>query len=332
MTDAAFERDLRGYLEGSAPTDVPTSLHRTIASLSDADRARGQWFGRLASSAAAGVAIVLGLALAIIAAVSMPPSPDTPGSGGTAFTHVWRTNFATLQANSVSIEVGGITFQAPSDAVAKSNPGVARIPSLQIQWQDEGVPMNLDFSIHSDASSWWVSEILSSDGTLASDWISYRGFADAPLFLTPRGEAFNGDVDLKGEGRAVAARLTIDDMRLSIFGMTGMGAEQCTAVAAAPEPEGGPAPDPVEILSGYGVELGMEARDVDTVLAGHGFCRSYRLQFQLDGPRGFSQIWCVPPPGRVTDLGFGSDGDVVAFVDAGPDQSLPLIPPASVGC
>ena len=330
MTDA-FERDLRAYLEGSAPNDTPASLSRTIASLSDADRARLPWFDRVASVAAAAVAIVLGLVLAIIAAVSLPRAVE-PGAGVGPGTVGWRTDVAALQAGSISIEVGGQTFRPPANATVVSDSGDSTYRTLEISWHEHGVPMRLNFYVHADDSSWWVAEIKTYDGFQTGEWISYRGIADSPLFVTPHGERFSGDVDLDGTGRARAGHLRIDDMRLAAFGSKPIGAEPCTPVAAAPQAVGAPEVDAASILSGYGIEVGMEAREIDAILAGHGFCRSYRLQLRVDGPRGFSQVWCVPPPGKVTDLAFGSEGDVISFVEAGPDQGVPLIPPATVGC
>lgn len=319
MTDAAFERDLRAYLEGSAPTDVPRSFATRIATLDGAQRS-APWFKRLASVTVSTLAIALVVVLGTVVVLRTgwgPPTADA-GAGPKAFT--WGTQMATLSADRLSIEAGGRMFVAPLDVdYVNSDPGTATYRTLELGWHDAGTEMRLNIYLNANSTSWWIQHIRTYDGRQAGEWIYYLG----PSSGTPLGDGYAGNVDLFGVGTGGVGRLRIDGMSLRAFepGTIPPAFDDCRAVGPTRAHPFGPpvAHEPHPDLSEFGIVEGMEAADVHSSLAKQGICHEFRLEFPSIN-RG--QMWCTPPPGQIRELAFGSSGQIIAFVE---DSSrLPL--------
>lgn len=340
MNDLTFERELRSTLHGLVPADVPASLSDAVAALPQRWRTRPagplmtllRWAAggrRLAAAtmSLAAVAMVAVLGAVVVLGYGLRPPGSGAGSGPRAYD--WNTQVASLQADAVSIDVGGRTFRAPANAQVHSDPGDSTYQTLELDWSEQGVEQRLFVYFAADPTDWWVSEIRSYNGAQPGDWIYY----DAPQVATPRGMSYVGNLDLSGTGSGMAGELRIDNMRLTAF-VPGTGVVYqtgCQFVGAAATASDQPAaPRPMNPdLSRYGIAAGMAASLADSRLTAAGVCHDFRYEYTASS---YAQEWCVAPPGIVGSWAYGSAGQVILFVEASPGETLPPDAPLLVGC
>lgn len=348
MNDQSFERDLRLVLASLAPNEVPRSLHESVAGLDAAAARRGRgvlgrllpvgegWFERLGTAAMGAVALMLVIVLGTLVVLYASQSPVSPGSGGGDRALSWQTSVVSLEADGLFIEAGGRVFSPPPNASVTSDEGNQTYRTMEFSWREQSVEMRLNLYFAADATHWWVSEIRTYDGRPRGEWVTYRG----PFFRTERGASFEGDLDLGGANERGPAKLRIEDMRLTAF-VPGSGPrpfEGCRAVGPVPEDPNEPVvsegnPD----LSEFGVRPGMAAAEAHTRLSRQGICHDFRLSWVWEGTQiargeGYSQRWCLPPPGKVEDAAYGSEGQVILFVSDPAPRPFDPNTPQSVGC
>lgn len=329
MTADAFERDLRSTLAALAPDDVPANLHVHAAQLERTPPAVRDWFPRLGSLAVGIVAVVLAVVVAV-AAIYVARVPPHVGPGTGLRTMSWATDLARLEADGLRIETGGAVFVGAAERFSVvSDPGTPTYRTLEISWTEQGSDMRLNMYFAADETHWWVSEIRTYDGMPIPDWVTYRG----PFFRTERGSAYEGTVDLAGSGRAGGGRLHIDDMRLAAF-LPGSGQqplEGCRVIGPQGlDPLGRPVAHPSDPdLTEYGLKPGMAAHDAYDEITRQGICYEFRLEF----PRlNAGQHWCLPPPGKVREFAFGSEGQLLIFVEDTARRTLEPDAPNFIGC
>jgi hypothetical protein len=83
-----------------------------------------------------------------------------------------------------------------------------------------------------------------------------------------------------------------------------------------------------------GVDRLWSAAQVGTRLTEMGLCHEFRYEYRLSGHQpneGYSEKWCVPPPGAFNHAGYLSDGTIIVFV-MGPTQAMRPQPNAGWGC
>jgi hypothetical protein len=73
----------------------------------------------------------------------------------------------------------------------------------------------------------------------------------------------------------------------------------------------------------------MEAVEVHSKLSTQGICHVFGLAFPSIN-RG--QIWCTPPPGKVTEFAFGSAGQILVSIQDPTRLPLDTELPQVVGC
>lgn len=80
-----------------------------------------------------------------------------------------------------------------------------------------------------DEDSWWASDLRTYDGQPTPDWITYRG----PLFETPLGETYQGDVLLNSDDGNVPGTIEVLGLSLTVpdFGPD-TGRSHCLEVVA----------------------------------------------------------------------------------------------------
>lgn len=327
--DAAFERDLRWALAARAPLSIPASLGRPGILNGPAPRPIG--IGRrLARVAGMGLAASAGLV--VIALVSMSvlgARPIDRGSGaGAPHALSWGTQMALLQADDLTIEVGGQAYRAPRQLEVHSDPGTATYRTLEMSWRDGGVEMRLYIYLAADNSTWWVSGIRTYDGTSPGEWIYYV----TPQIRAALGASFDADVDVLGVGIHGIGRLHIDGMRLSSFTAGSVPRYAAGCRIAGPVHGGGLGPVVSQInplVEGVSLVTGMDANAAQAELAAHGVCTRFHFEYPASN---MGQIWCNAPPGNVREWAFASDGGLILFVEAPRLQRLPPGSPQVVGC
>lgn len=340
MSDAAFERDVRAILAAHAPTQAPASLRRSVDELSwrpdrgwslqrdGARGSRGDLFDALGSAAITAVAVIVVLVLAGTAFFYAAQRPLSPGSGGAPRALAWATDIVRLEADDLVIEAAGRQFRAPADASVTSDPGDATYRTLEMTWSEGRVEMRLNLYLAADNSSWWVREIRTYDGRPQGEWITYTG----RFFTTPRGESYEGDVDLAGANARGPGRLRIEGMRLTAFA-PGTGRQpftDCRAIGPVSGFLGRPvASESNPDLSEFEVVTGMQAQEAGANLRRHGICHEFRLEFMA---LNYSQVWCIAPPGTVRETAFGSGGQVILFVEDRSDGTADPRMISIVGC
>jgi hypothetical protein len=195
---------------------------------------------RIVLAGAAAVAV-----LGITAGIAAVAARDDTGTGaastlGTPEPFSVGTPQVTLTAKDFSIEVDGQTFTGDRISV-NSDPGDPTYQTLELTWFEHGVEMRLNIYFAANGTNWWVSELRTYNGHQNGDWVYF----DGPLFTTPLGSAYTGDVDLTASTDGMTSRLRISGMELQPFLSSGpgQGAPLSTASSAIP---GAPAPSPAE--------------------------------------------------------------------------------------
>lgn len=347
-----FERNLRRVLQAREPGAAPDSLRAAVPVVvtERVGVARHIWIGlagardqhrrsRLATGLAFALSIVLivtvgvlGLAMTRASGIASGPSA-APGI-------TWHDGAVTLTAASVTIDVGGQLFEPPAARVSvHSDPGSATYRTLEIEWLAGQQQMRLFLYFKADGVNWWASEIRTYDGQPTPDWVYYRG----PLLKTPIGQTYRGDLDIQSSDGKVPGHLVIKGMRLDAF-QPGDGPrtlQDCHNVGAASSPNGSE-PDPMasgQPLANAGLGS-MSPLEIGQLLQAKRYCYTFRLEWQYaDSPTatadlitGYSQIWCVPPAGKVSDFAYGSSGELIVFVEDPTLRTVDPNTPTRVGC
>lgn len=339
MSDEAFDRDLRIVLKTLAPDTVPVSLRDAAADAEAAAATGGIRFRRLfrrpdgwlepvmsGAVGLVGLSLIAVLVVVLVIAAGGQPNRTGPGAAGQPAIR-WDTGFVTLEAGSVLVELGGRQFTGPArPRSVRSDPGSSDYRTLEVEWNDNGVEMRINIYFAADANDWWSTEIRTYDGGSPGDWITYRG----EFFRTDIGSSWTGDLDLAGGQGRTSGALHIDDLRLTAFAPgTVHSFEGCTAIGPTEPPGNGPVAVPIDQpFADTGIRQGMSAAAAHAVLNERGICHEFRLMFTQSN---YAQRWCIPPPGDVESAHYGSEGQLIIFVE---DRVRTLEPnaPQSVGC
>jgi hypothetical protein len=311
MSDASFERDLRIVLSSMAPSGVPSSVYDKVRGLTSDVAARRQvdWFGWFASAATATVAITLLAVIGVLALSAARHDGSTaPGADGHR-TFTWDSGVVKMAADGVFIDVGGKSFVVPADASVRSDPGTPSYRTLEFTWRAQGVGMRLNIYFEVDGDTWRVGEIRTYDGGPNGQWIYYR----APQLTALLGMPFQGDVTLSGRGDRGSGVLRLENVLLDAFG-AGSGIRwQAGCTAIGPKIDSTPvnASDPRIHL-----QVGMDAREASAWLTTAGICHEFRLLTRYDETNGYSAVWCIPPAGTLSEWSYGTEGQLIVFVDA----------------
>ena len=331
-TPDPFEMALRGVLGEQAGRSVPThDLHAMLDAVIVGGRSRGasgiaRW-ARVAATLAASIVVIAAVGLLLGRSGGSMWSVGGDDDDGPAIT--WDSGAARLEADSFRIEALG-TFTGTPDVVngapaiaIDSDPGSATYRTLEVEWQEQGLPMRLSVYLAADDTHWWVTEMRTYDGSSRGAWIHYPG----PLFRTPLGDSYVGDFAAVGQRGDVPGSLRIDGMRLTAFA-PGTGPAPRTGCQPWRIVPGGPA-DTLEDL------VGLTSAQAAARLRARGTCFEFRWSYRTGPGSGFSETWCVPPPtGFVDDADTLDDGTVLLWVedDTGVVREVRDQPPAGWGC
>jgi len=329
----AFEGALRGLLLEQArrtpvPEDLPALVDAVVAGVRPRRRAPGVRWPRALATLAACVALVV--ATGLLLRPSSVPRWAWGGDEDTGPAVAWDSGAVRLEADSIRI-VALDTFTGTPDVVdgvpalaIGSDPGDASSRTLEVEWQERGVPMRLYLYFAADDSHWWVTEMRTYDGSSRGGWIHYPG----PLFRTPLGGTYAGDVAATGGRGDVPGSVRIDGLRLTAF-----------APGTGPAPRRGCRPWRIEQGQRPALQpddlVGMVPGQAATRLRERGFCYEFRWDYRTGPGSGFSERWCVPPPtGRVAAVSFLDDGTALLSVsdDSGLVREVREQPPAGWGC
>lgn len=252
------------------------------------------------------------LVVAMLLAVGVLAGPDgAHGAMAQADPAIdWRTDQVQLSAAGLAIRVGDQVFTAAGLPVGvDGDAGGPERWSLETEWREQGVEMWLHLYFASDGTDWWVSEARTRDGELDADWIYYPG----PVFRTPLGETFEGDVRLEGTGRTrtpgspVSGILEMTDLRLAV------SPRSLDELYAAPE--------------GGGIEATVDPFEPGQPLHCSGFLQldpataherileaGYRVSWRSLHPTRPAEPLTSPPAGTIESSALGSHGEVIVFV------------------
>jgi hypothetical protein len=229
---------------------------------------------------------------------------------------VWESSSVRLEADAIEFRRGECVFTGVGPAEVSSDPGGPTYRTLEVTWEEQGAQVGMNIYFAADETDWWITEIRTPTGE----------FQDlAEMFRTPRGETFTGDVQLRSSSSPEAAQVTFTGLRLTAFA-PGTGPGPLVGCIPAIEPFDENAQersvDPTgdgQPLAGTGI-LDMTPQDAETLLRGLGYCFTFRYSYPTAEPTdgfgfGYSERWCTAPPsGRITDLLYLPDGELVVFV------------------
>jgi hypothetical protein len=157
------------------------------------------------------------LVIAGLVAVARRNADDSPASGGDAL-FAWTTSRVVFTANTFTIDVGGQQFSPTGVNVdVHTDPGDATYSTLELSWEQYGVPMNVNVYFAADASDWWATEIRTYNGKSGTDadWVTVTG----EQFRTPLGGTYTGDVDVTAteNDQGITSHLQIRGMTLTLL-------------------------------------------------------------------------------------------------------------------
>lgn len=289
-------------------------------------------------SVAASIVIVAAMALTSATTIAQTPSASPtadeaspPPSGAVT----WDSGAARFEADSYQIHVGDTVFTGSGPAEVDSDPGDPTYRTLEVVWHEQGVEQRMNLYFAADAEDWWVTEVRTYDGEAEGEWINYWAVGQPPqeMFRTPRGESFEGDVLLAGFGRFPAV-LEIEGLRLTAFAPgTGPGPLVGCVPATTNKKALGQSPlRKGQLLHGSGI-LKMDPAEAESLLRHLGLCFTFRYEYPTGPSMGYSERWCTAPPaGRITDLTYLDDGEIVVFVEDDQVRSEREQPPEGWNC
>lgn len=146
----------------------------------------------LLPAAAVVLVAVGGVALAQRTTPVTPAAAPATGADTSGATFAFQTPSVRMTADRIEVLVGDQVI-VPTDAVVKGDPATSEFTTLQISWMDAAVGAQMIYlSFTSDGTSWWVSEITTTDATGAL----VVSPPDQRWFTSPLGTAWTGDLDL----------------------------------------------------------------------------------------------------------------------------------------
>lgn len=165
--------------------------------------------------------IVIGLALLLGAGCG----GDDSGDGGVVLVDVpvawdYGPGAVTLSARNFALalrDTSTPTLHSNADAtVTGSGFTVGHdAGTLEITWSERGNEMRLYFYFAKGDAGWHVTNVQHHDGKSPPGWVFYTG----PLWQTPNGQPFTGDVELLPDTGQPDAELRFDGLSVTAFGV-----------------------------------------------------------------------------------------------------------------
>jgi hypothetical protein len=210
VNDRSFEASIKQALGATVPDALPVTLEQRVRAIPQTRPARLGWWRSPQRLSVALVAVVALVVVASSAVSLLRPSSDT---GGPKNPVNLTTSFGSLVASDVALLIDGRRILIPpSDdpRVERATfTGTSTFGQLTVVWRDDTRSYVLVLHLAADARTWWVSDVLASDGrTDAGGWLYFQG----PLLETPRGGRFVGTPSLQ------TARSTYGERGLLQFG------------------------------------------------------------------------------------------------------------------
>jgi hypothetical protein len=144
----------------------------------------------------------------------------------------WDTGCVRVTADWLRISPAGTgddasqVFTTEGAAVSlNSDPGGQTYRTMEAAWFEGAVEMRMNLYFDADEDSWWVRELRTYDGQPVPDWITFPG----PLFETPLGATYTGDVLLDSHIGNVPGTVEIRGLTLAVPGF-GPGSEPATCL------------------------------------------------------------------------------------------------------
>jgi hypothetical protein len=254
MNERVVEDALRATLRSAAPLEVPTRLIEEARAIPRTVIVPRRWWPSIWSvriRLLAGSLLVMAIAIGSVAAVLPRIAPAVGGGKQNPVTV--ESSFGSLMASDLELVIGSRVFRVPGSS---ANPNVQTLTfsgsatsgALTIAWRDGQIPMTLVVFFAATERSWWVSEIVATDGrSEAAGWVYFAG----PIFERPVGSLFAGHVVLASVGSTygVRASLTFGELSARAFGSQ-TPRDPTTGPMPQPEATGEPIPDFVPMVSG----------------------------------------------------------------------------------
>ncbi len=334
MNDERYERDLRAVLAEDAPDVVPATLRVALQQVvagtgkpTAASRGVLHRIGPVLAGLASFAVIALIVAIAVVSRTGPAPgfggAPNDASPGPTpAF--LWDSGIVRLTADDARITAGGREYLVdPGPISIDSDPGSETYQTLELEWREHGREMRLYLYLGADGEQWWLNEVRTRDGQEPAEWVTYPG----PLLWAPLGEPWTGDIERTSADGQHGFRL--EGLRLEAFRDGRMREPQdgCRPVAPAADVQVHDA----DFMAETGL-LEMSPPEAAEWLADRALCVNWRFQYRTDDQgRGYSEYWCTPPRGVITDASPDSNGHLVVFVQTPGDPILPVRPQPALG-
>jgi hypothetical protein len=253
MNESALEQAIHSTLQAAAPAEVPAKLLDRARAIPTSVAVYPRWSPagwQLRAQAAFGLAVV---AVIAVGAILIIPRQSPPASGGGVPNPVSISSaFGSLAASDCQLTVGSKTFRIPTssadpDVQSMTLTGSSTSGQLTIAWHDGSIPMTLVAYFNANAKTWWVSEIVATDGRAEeAGWVYFEG----PLFERAIGNAFGGTSELSSARSTNGEKASL---RLGTLSLRAFASVTPRDPVRGPMPapgDGRPMPDFIPMVSG----------------------------------------------------------------------------------
>lgn len=239
----------------------------------------------------------------------------------------WRTDVVAMAAKEFAIQANGLTFGGVPGVDLQSDPGDLDRWTLEARWAEHGREQRMNLYFKGDVASWWIDGIQVYDGAAAGagkqDWVAFAG---GPWAKTPRGSAFEGDINVLAATGTGPVAVHLGDVRIAVQPQDNVTEPIGGGITLKelPDDAGNPArPGGALYCSGI---LALPPQQAELRLLAMGYKLSWRWQYVTSrfkgGATGYAEALArAPQTGYISDAAVGSDGELIVFVE---DPTRPM--------
>ena len=122
-----------------------------------------------------------------------------------------------MAAREFAIQADGLSFSGVPGVDLQSDPGDLDRWTLEARWAEHGREQRMNLYFKGDVASWWIDGIQVYDGTATGagkqDWVAFAG---GPWAKTPRGSAFEGDINVRATSATGPVAVHLGDVRIAV--------------------------------------------------------------------------------------------------------------------
>ena len=275
---------------------------------------------------------VVGASIGVGAYLNRPQDPLPPEGPRVAVSAddavSWRTDVVAMAAREFAIQADGLSFSGVPGVDVQSDPGDLDRWTLEARWAEHGREQRMNLYFKGDVASWWIDGIQVYDGTATGagkqDWVAFAG---GPWAKTPRGSAFEGDINVRANERHGTRRRSPGRRpdRRPAPGQRHRADRRWHHAPGARPTTRATRPGRAARCTAREI-LALPPQQAEMRLLAMGYKLSWRWEYVTSrfegGATGYAEALArAPQTGYISDAAVGSDGELIVFVE---DPARPM--------